>query len=344
MRRIEIIKAGLSSTIQDKGRWGYQDKGISVSGAMDQLAFKMANMLACNEENTPCIEMTMLGDTIKFHDDCIIAITGADLQFKINGKPIQLNKTLYVCSGDILTSSFALKGMRAYLSIRGGLKIPNVLASTSTFQRCKLGGHQGRKLKSGDIIEVNCICDLINYAVVPEHLLDELYSSNKIRFTFGNEKNRFTDNGITTFLTSTYMLTNESDRMGFRLSGQAVEHTDGSDIISGGINFGSIQIPGNGQPIIMMADRQPTGGYTKIGQVIQLDLPKLAQKKPQDSIEFDAISIEDAINLWRSINNGLDQWYGAQDFDPRPIPDGLSMKHCIYEKIYDVEVRKRHAL
>lgn len=308
MGKIRIIKAGLSSTIQDQGRLGYRSRGISVSGAMDRIGARLANMLVGNAPQEACIEMTLLGDTFVFSEDTIIAICGGDFSFKINGKPIGINTSIPVVKGDILTSEFALAGCRAYLALRGGLKTRVVLSSRSTSVRESLGHFGGRKLRAGDELPYTPCSASFTKQKVPADLLDRLYKPRPIRFTYGAKAKRFSDLSKGVFTESDYKIGQSSDRMGYRLSGGFIHAQGGHDIISGAVNFGSIQVPGNGQPIIMMADCQTVGGYVKIGQVIQADLPYLAQCKPGDTLKFQVVSVDEAIGQWRDLHSQIEDW------------------------------------
>lgn len=339
MGNMKILKAGIFTTIQDRGRFGHQSRGISVSGAMDQLSFRLANILVGNGENMPCMEMTIKGDKIQFESDGVIALTGSDMDFKINGCRVSVNRTLFVNRGDILDSGFSRAGKFAYLSVREAFLVDSVMGSSSTFLRASIGGHEGRKLMDGDLLSYPELeVSMSKTAVVRKEILDLIYSPRKIRFVYGNEKDRFTEAGVNTFLNSTYTMQNDSDRMGYRFEGAVVEHATDGDIISGGINFGSIQIPGNGQPIVMMADRQTTGGYTKIGQVIQSDLPQLSQKKPQETVEFEAVSVEEAIALWKKVNQNIEEWKNSVDYGYYRIGEVRRFNLGFKNKSFNVKV------
>lgn len=330
MGMLKIEKAGLSSTIQDLGRYGYQSKGVSVSGAMDQLAMKLANILVGNPQNTACIEMTMKGDRITFSKDTTIAICGADFDFEINGKSINTNESIPILSGDELTSGYGKGGMRAYLSIKGGLKIDEVLGSKSTSVREKLGGHLGRALKNGDCLSYVSSNAYLKQRRVPDEITNLIYKQRAVRFIYSAEMERFTEEGVKIFETETYSVTNHSNRMGYRLEGPTIETKSGSDMISGAVNFGSIQVPGSGQPIVMMADRQTVGGYVKIGQVIQTDLPYLSQKMPGMKVTFENVTVEEAILTWKQVHIMIEDWASGLDYK---LIDGHS-KH------YDIKVGK----
>lgn len=303
MAKIRIIKSGTFTTVQDKGRWGYERFGISVAGSMDDFASRVANILVGNPEDSPVIESAFLGPEIFFDCDEIISITGGYMNPRINGEPIPQWTSIKVRGGDILNFSPASSGFRSYISFSRGLDIPEVMGSRSTFTRGKLGGYKGRKLENGDEIKLGNK-ELSNAgSYLPSSFIPVYGKEKEIRVIMGPQDNYFTEVGIETFLTSRYNITSEADRMGYRLDGEKIEHIASADIISDGIVFGSIQVPGHGFPIIMMADRATTGGYTKIATVITPDLSTLAQMAPGDFINFKAVSLGEAHVLYRQYEN-----------------------------------------
>lgn len=287
---IKVITPGMLSTIQDGGRKGFAAMGFNASGVMDVRSYHIANALVGNFTDEAVIEMTYLGGSFKFLESNYIAITGADMSPKIDGVPVEMYTTVFVKQDETLTFSAAKSGMRAYIAVRGGIDVPVIMGSRSTNLKCKLGGLDGRPLKAGDIVPCRDVYDEFH-----KHLLHsapkEDFGSDEItvRVLLGPQDDYFTDHGIKTFLNSTYTVTNESDRMGCKLSGEKIEYKNTVDIISDGIVFGSIQIPRTGNPIIMLADRQTTGGYAKIATVISVDLPLLAQARPGTKVHFELI-------------------------------------------------------
>ena len=309
MANISILKPGLLTTIQDLGRLGYQQFGIPQSGAMDIYSLQLANLLVGNERYEACLEMTLLGPTIRFQDSNVFAITGADLGATLNGRPIKQYQTIMAQQGDLLEFFNATKGCRAYLAVGGGFAVDKVMGSKSTYMRGGFGGYKGRKLMEGDVLSLNP-CKLTKPSWIrriPQYMIPALVGEEvkTIRVITGPEEDSFADNGIREFFNGVYQITPQSDRMGFRLAGPKVEHIHGADIISGGINLGAIQIPGDGLPIIMLADRQTTGGYTKIAHVISIDLPILSQMKPGEKITFKEIDIEEAQALYKEREEGI---------------------------------------
>jgi len=307
MGSLKVHNPGLLTTIQDAGRTGYGQYGIPAAGAMDTLSLQLANMLVGNDRYEAALEITFMGPEIEFGINSIIAITGGDLTPKINGKEIEMYSTIYVNKGDMLSFGNMRNGCRAYLAVSGGFNIDKIMGSKSTYLRGKLGGFKGRKLIMGDIIPVNIDKSqkYLGVRKIPKNLIPLYGNQHVTRVIMGPEDDRFTEEGIRTFLSSEYVLTNQCDRMGYRLSGAKIKHRDGADIISGGITFGAIQVPGHGEPIIMMADRQTTGGYTKIANVISVDIPYLAQLKAGDKVLFKQINIEEAQRLLKEREDRL---------------------------------------
>ncbi len=290
---IKIIIPGALSTVQDAGRYGYQAMGFSPSGAADQRALRQANRLVGNDTGEAVIEMTLLGMTVQFSRRCLIAITGADMTPYQNGKPVEAYQTLEVEAGDYLSMGAAKNGCRAYLAVSGGFDLPRVMGSLSTNLKCGIGGFCGRKLKSGDIIPLKD-----RREELPETRLklerpqypDEII----LRFVWGPQDDMFDDEAKRSFISSPYRVQPASDRMGLRLEGQALKAVGGVDIISDGIALGSVQIPANGQPIVLLADHQTTGGYVKIGTVISSDIPAAAQAIPGNILRFEPVTVEQA--------------------------------------------------
>ena len=289
---IKVLNPGVLTTVQDLGRIGYQQFGVSVSGVMDPRAASIANILVDNEENEAVLECTMLGPQLLFDQANVIAITGGNLSPTIDGKPVDSYRALKVAAGQTLRFGAPKAGCRAYIAFAGGLDIPVVMGSRSTNMKAKIGGLNGRKLEKEDTIGFRdpkeTIKNFDNRRMAPEFVPRPEYT---VRVILGPQDDMFTDAGIKTFLSETYNVTQEFDRMGCRLDGPIIEHKNGGDIISDGIAFGAIQVPSAGKPIIMLADRQTTGGYTKIATVISADFRILAQLKAGDKIRFEKVSI-----------------------------------------------------
>lgn len=289
----KVLNKGLLSLIQGGPRIGFQQYGVPVSGAMDDYSLRVANMLVGNDEYEACIESLIIGPTIEFDQRSIIAITGADLGPMLNGISIDMYRSYIVSRGDILSFSGVKNGCRAYIAFGGGIDVPIIMGSKSTYFKGNLGGYKGRELRDDDYIKLLKFDGNIN-SILPKKYVKEYDKEIILRAIRGPQDNMFDSKNIKTFYNSVYNITNECDRMGYRLSGNKINHLDGADIVSDGIAFGAIQIPGHGNPIIMMSDRQTVGGYTKIANVISVDLCKLAQGKPGDKVRFKEVDIYEA--------------------------------------------------
>lgn len=296
---IKIVNGGFLTTIQDMGRYGYQETGMSVSGVMDTRSAAIANILVGNRPEEAVMEITMMGPMIEFTESNFIALTGGDLGAKLSGKPMVRYEAVQVKPGDTLSFSGMFGGSRAYLAFAGGLDVPVVMGSKSTNLKSKVGGFQGRKLGAGDEIGFSApktwLPNRNKRKLEPEKYTEKEHT---LRVVMGPQDDCFTEKGIRTFLTETYTISNEYDRMGCRMEGPVIEHVNGGDIITDGICFGAVQVPSHGNPIVMMADHQTTGGYTKIANVISVDLPKLAQCMPGHRIHFEKVEIEEAQKLY----------------------------------------------
>lgn len=295
---IRILKAGMLTTVQDLGRTGYQSQGFSVSGVMDVRSFKIANLLLDNPENEAVLEFTLMGPTLEFTSETIIAITGGDFKPQVNGKPIKMYTAVYMHRGDILTFGGAHTGTRGYIAFSSYLDIPVVMGSRSTNIKCGIGGFKGRKLIDEDYIGFRAKRRYLPYYLSRSLDLDEFDQDQvTLRVVMGPQDQYFTAAGRKTFLNSEYTVTSEFDRMGCRLEGPFIAYKTTSDIISDGIAFGSVQVPSHGKPIILLSDRQTTGGYAKIATVISVDIPKLVQRKTDQKIRFQAVTVEEAQKL-----------------------------------------------
>ena len=292
---ITFRKKGMQTTIQDLGRFGYQRYGMPVCGAMDRFAMELGNLLVGNPPEEAVLEATVMGPTIAFEEPEIFAVTGGDFSPTLNGEPIENNRAYLAQEGDVLSLPAAKTGARAYVAFAGGLDVEEVMGSRATCLKARIGGMEGRVIREGDSIALRAPCGWLpdlDDRFVPASVLPPYGSSVEVRFTYGPQDDLFSAAGKKVFTSGEYTLSDKSDRMGFRMEGPSVERAEGSDgnIISDGICFGAIQIP-SGQPIVMMADRQTTGGYAKIGCVITADLPLLAQLKAGDKVRFRAVSV-----------------------------------------------------
>ena len=296
---IRVIKPGMLTTVQDLGRTGYQSQGFSVAGVMDVRSFKIANLLVDNPENEPVLEFTLIGPTLEFTSDTIIAITGGNFNPTINGEPAPMYTAIYMHRGDILKFGVAQSGARGYVSFSSYLKVPVVMGSRSTNMKSSVGGFKGRKLQADDFILFRIKRRYIPYFLSRKLPADDFTQERvTLRVVMGPQDDVFTKEGIETFLNNEYTVTSEFDRMGCRLDGPYIASKNGSDIISDGICLGSVQVPAHGKPIILLSDRQTTGGYAKIATVASVDIPKLAQCKTDFKVKFEAITVQEAQRLY----------------------------------------------
>jgi biotin-dependent carboxylase-like uncharacterized protein len=311
------------TTIQDLGRTGYQSQGFGVSGVMDVRSFKIANLLLDNPENEAVIEFALIGPTLEFTSETIIAVTGGDFQPMVNKKPVKMYTAAYMNKGDILEFAGCKSGCRGYIAFSSYLNIPIVMGSRSTSAKYSVGGYNGRKLEEDDYILFRQKRRYLPYFLSRSLDLYE-YDKNEIslRVVLGPQDSFFTKEGMEVFLSSTYTVTSEFDRMGYRLDGPFVASKTKTDIISDGLVFGSIQVP-NGKPLILLADRRTTGGYAKIATVASVDLPKLVQLKQDGKINFCAITVEKAQQL---LLDEVREMKGFRKEIHKPCPEVLASR------------------
>lgn len=322
----KVLNKGLLSLIQGGPRVGFQQYGVPVSGAMDDYSLRIANLLVGNDEYEACIEALIVGPSIKFDEKSIIAITGGDLGPMLNGINIDMHRSYIVNKGDILSFSGMKNGCRAYIAFGGGVDVPIVMGSKSTYTKANLGGYEGRSLKDGDYVKLLKFDGNIN-SILPKKYIPSYENEITLRAIRGPQDDMFDKNNIKTIFNSIYDITNECDRMGYRLSGEKIKHLNGADIVSDGIAFGAIQVPGHGNPIIMMADRQTVGGYTKIANVISVDLCKLAQAKPGDKVRFKEVDIYESHRILKKYEDIIDE-----------IKSNIKTFEVINKKIYSINL------
>ncbi|WP_195464232.1 5-oxoprolinase/urea amidolyase family protein [Faecalispora jeddahensis] len=293
MNSAVVLSPGLFTTVQDAGRFGFLESGISPAGVMDDYSFRAANLLVGNAPDEAVLEATLIGPSLRFQDRCLIAVTGGEAEMKINGHAFPMWQSVLTEEGDVLSFAPMRRGCRLYIAFAGGIAVPGDLGSKSTCCKAQVGGLHGRPLRTGDELPLAESANTAALAARTE-LVPDFPVQVSLRVVLGPQEDAFTSQGIRTFLSGDYTVTPVSDRMGYRLEGPQIEQSAGADIISDGIVMGAVQVPAGGQPIIMMADRQTTGGYTKIAAVITADLPLLAQARPGDTIRFRAVSVEEA--------------------------------------------------
>ena len=290
MSALVVVSPGPLSTLQDSGRWGHLRNGVTPAGAMDMIALAAANLLVGNPPGEAAIEFTLAGDTLELDaEGARVAIAG-DVALTVAGVAASSWRSFALRRGERIQVGALRRGARGYLAVAGGFATPLELGSRSTHVRSGLGGGP---LRAGDRLPIarDKAPAGADVAIDPAALP---YLDGAIRVVLGPQDDRFTAEGIATFLSGEYALTAEADRMGYRLDGPEIEHRDGFNTISDTILTGSIQVPGTRKPIVLMADRQTTGGYPKIATTATASLPSLAQMKPGDRLRFAAVGVVEA--------------------------------------------------
>lgn len=295
---IHVTDPGPQTTVQDLGRTGQLRYGIPPSGPLDMRAFVVANRLVGNADGAAGLECTLMGPRFTVASACAMAVTGAEAPVTVNGEAVPQWATVALMPGDAVRVAAARAGVRIYVALSGGLDVPLVLGSRATFLRGRMGGIEGRALKRDDRLRL-LPAPLPPVRRMPPEAIPAIESEPEIRVVLGPQADRFTDEGRAAFLGGPYDVLPQSDRMGARLSGPRIAHTRGHDIISDGIALGSIQVPGDGQPIVLLVDRQSTGGYTKIATVVSFDIGRIGQARPGQRVRFRAIDVAEAHHLRR---------------------------------------------
>jgi len=290
---------GSYTTVQDNGRFGYQKMGIPVSGVLDSFAGSVANLLVGNPEESAVLEITVVGPRLAFLREIDVALAGAEMGATLNNQPVNCWESFRVSPGDILKMRQVKSGCRAYLAVSGGIEVPKVLGSRSTYVGGKLGGYQGRPLKKGDILR----CGEGAFLDVPRRLPSVWIPRNSsgivLRAVPGPQDDFFHEEGLATFFRSEFTISTNANRMGYRLQGPSIRQKENlpASIISEPSISGSVQIPADGQPIILLGE-QTMGGYTKIATVISTDISKVAQAIPGNVVRFEKVTLETAHSLY----------------------------------------------
>jgi antagonist of KipI len=289
MGSLRVIRPGLHTTVQDTGRWGLQSQGVPVAGAMDLFAHRLANAMIGNEPSAATLEITLTGPELQFEDERTIAVAGGEFNLTIDGTPIGGDAPVVVPGGSVLRFGERRHGARAYLAVGGGVDVPVVLGSRSTHVPSRTGGLQGRALAAGDVVP-------LGWAGAPRAFRADRRGrvslsvadrqKGRLRVLPGPQLDRFADRALVALQSAPYVVLQESNRMGFRLSGPSLELRSTADIISEAAPIGALQVPASRQPILLMADRQTAGGYAKLATVITADLGVAAQLAPGDEIAF----------------------------------------------------------
>ncbi|PQP83730.1 KipI antagonist [Paenibacillus sp. PCH8] len=315
---IEVIRPGLLSSVQDEGRTGYRRHGIHVGGVMDTFAARAANMLVGNSRHEAVLEMTMTGPELRFQKSQLVSLCGADLTATVNHLPVPLWRPVLFRAGSVLKFGPCPHGLRGYMAIAGGIDVPVVMGSRSTDLKTGLGGVEGRSLHTADLLstgqssaEAQCWLQHMErhaekngrQTMAPAWFLSErerpdYYGRRIIRVMPGKDSSQFSEASLERFYTEGYVVSPQSDRMGYRLQGASLELDQPLDRLSEAVTHGTVQVPPDGQPIILMADHQTIGGYPVIAQVAQVDMPILAQARPGTRLAFEQITHEQGQQLY----------------------------------------------
>ena len=314
---ITVVKPGWFTTVQDLGRYGYQQYGVPVSGAMDRYSYILANRLVGNQDQDAALEITLKGPELLFENDSVIAVTGADLTPSVNGIGIPLWTSVRVEAGSRLTFGARRAGARSYVAIAGGIDVPVVLGSRSTHISSQTGGIKGRALEQGDVLIGRApfpyTCARIGRCM-PGRLCPVYSTLTTLRILPGPQRSSFSEHALEVLTTSPYRLSSQSDRMGYRLEGPKLAHAGARQSISDGTAMGALQVPPDEQPILLMADRQTTGGYPKIAVVISADLHLAGQLMPGDTVAFRMTTLSEAQAAmkaqWNEADHALSPYRG----------------------------------
>ncbi|WP_205666217.1 biotin-dependent carboxyltransferase family protein [Aquabacter cavernae] len=297
---IEVVKPGLLSTFQDLGRRGQQHLGVPLNGVMDERAHRTANWLVGNAPGAATLEMTLLGPNLRFGAPVRIALSGADLSATLNGQPVPLNEAVQAAAGDVLAFGAPKRGIRAYLAVEGGYALEPVMGSMSTNVRAGFGGLGGKPLRKDVSIPLSPAPGrtLPVRGALPAFAADIMREPDApLRVMAGREHDMFTQESLRAFGAEAYQITPQSDRMGYRLKGPPLERRRTTEMLSEAVTAGTVQVPPDGQPIVLMADCQTSGGYPRIAHVAWVDLPRLAQCAPGARLRFEWIDLAEAQRL-----------------------------------------------
>ncbi|MEB3101783.1 biotin-dependent carboxyltransferase family protein [Ferviditalea candida] len=320
---INVLKPGIQTTVQDNGRIGFYEIGMPPSGAMDKYSFAMANLLVGNEENAAALEITYMGPELEFRTDTTIALTGGEIPPKVNGEPIPMWETVAVKSGDRLSFDFVKTGARVYLAVAGGIDVPVILGSRSTYTLCGIGGYQGRALQANDVLE---IANMHKRPIppgtrIPAELIPTFAKSHEIRVIMGLCSYRLTEESKRTFLSIDWTVTPEANRVGYRFKGERLSFvpreqpfgagSNPSNVVDLGYPIGSIQIPDGIEPISLLNDAVTGGGYATVATVISTDLNRMAQIKTNEKVRFVSVTLEEALQARRQTKADIAK---ARDF------------------------------
>jgi antagonist of KipI len=304
---IRVVEPGFQTSVQDLGRIGCAHFGLSVAGAADTLSPRLGNLMVGNPENSATLEMTLHGGTFHFEGRALVALTGSDFGSTLDGEAVPNWTPFEVKSGQILRCGATRAGARCYLCVHGGIYVPEVLGSASTHLLAGVGGFEGRALREGDELTTAAPSNpLLTIAHVhPQHVWRWL-SPGLLRVTAGPQCHWFKQEPAERFFREPYTVSESSDRMGLRLSGRKILLHHKTELLTEGVSLGAIQVPPDGQPIVLLPEHQTTGGYPKIANVTSADLPRAGQLKPHDEVRFELIGLEEAAAILREQEEWID--------------------------------------
>ena len=317
---LKVLNPGLHTTVQDLGRVGYQALGVPVSGALDAAALRLGNALVGNPPGAAALEILLSGPTLEVMAETArvaVAGPGASLSIGDGVRVVPAWQSVVLARGDVFRINLGRELVCAYLAVEGAIALPRVLGSASTYVRAALGGFEGRALRRGDVVPL-----AIDRA--PDRVEQRLpspppaASEQPIRVVLGPQQDCFTGEALAALLDAEFHVSKSADRMGMRLNGPLLCHRRGWDIVSDAIATGAVQVPGSGQPILLLADHQTTGGYPKIATVVSADLAVVGRRRPSDAIRFAAVTVEEAEQLARYDERRIATLIASLE----PVPDG----------------------
>jgi len=316
---INVLEPGIETTVQDRGREGFYEIGMPPSGAMDRYSYVIGNLLVGNDENAASLEITYMGPKLAFNEDAIIAVTGGEIPPKINEKPVPMWTTLKITKGDILSFDFVKSGARVYLAVAGGIDVPVLQQSRSTYTLCQIGGFEGRALKENDHLKIGDM-HTVNVKVgtaIPEKLIPIFAKKHDIRVIIGLCSYRLTEESKQRFLDLEWKVTPEANRVGYRFKGERLDFVEREQPFGAGSNpsnvtdlgypIGSIQVPDGVEPIALLNDAVTGGGYATIATIISTDLSHMAQIKTNETVQFKAVTLEEALEARKEVNKKMEE-------------------------------------
>jgi len=306
---IQVQASGLLSTVQDLGREGFGPIGVSPSGAADPISLRIGNRLVGNAENAAALEMTLLGGTFALPEGAVLVLTGSDFGGTLDGKPVALWTSFEARPGQTLRLGPTRSGARCYLCVRGGIGVKDFLASASTHLLSGLGGHEGRALRKGDVLQIGDVQGAYRKRTLSAKALEYFSSRKVLRATPGPQSEWFPEASHKSFYSNAYRVAEESNRMGLRLEGAAIPEGAHGEMITEGVSLGAVQVTAAGLPIILFVEQQTTGGYAKIANVISADLGSLGQLRPRDEIRFERVDWDTA----RSLLIEQEKWLASEE-------------------------------